>query len=179
MTGAQVRSRHNQRLAILVILGLIILVALGIALARSFADDVRIVGQADWPFGFLDPKKPTPQLEVFRNYRDWNAASGFGGDLKSRWQSEKFFTDAFGTKAVNFDRQILLLLRGDPQWSRIDRLVATRVVIDKNRNTLTIYWALQPRPPGQPATYPGNSAATLVLLKRFDGDVMLNSVPDP
>jgi hypothetical protein len=179
MAATRLRTSYRPRVAILAIAGLLLLAVFGFLLWDAFRSEARIAGQVAWPYGRANATGQAAQVEVIRNQREFTRAVGLTGDGKSRHQLETFLTNAFRIKAVNFNRQMLLIVRGDVKLAGVDDVAVTRAVFDKGRDALMVHWVLRPCVPGQPAFGKPTAPATLVLLERFDGDVTLAPTPDP
>src|SRR5437763_16146068 len=121
---------RSKRLRILGVLGgLSLLLLAGAVVLWAQGDEAKVLGQGEWANVPPDTGATgrEPRVLVVRNQQELYRALGLPGDGKSRLQLERFFSNAFNTKAVDFDTRTLLLIVAGTQPSRGYRVEVTRV----------------------------------------------------
>ncbi len=177
MAGTGLQSRPRRALVVVASSGLFALLFAALLL-WAYVSAVKILGQADWPFARPGTTAQGPYLRVIRSQQELIQASGAPGDGKTQIMLERFLTKAFQVKTVNFNRHMLLVVGGGVQRTGGYRVEVTGVEFDKDHNALRVRWKLHSPEPGQPVAQRSTSPATLVLLKRLDGDVRLELVQE-
>jgi hypothetical protein len=179
---ATVRLRRQvRRLGLLGVIGGLPLLLLAAAVVLwAPGDEPKVLGQGEWANVPPDTGAAgrEPRVVVVRSQQELFRALGVPGDGRSRTQMERFFTDAFHTKEVDFQTRTLLLVVAGTQPSRGCRVEVTRVERDREGQALRVHWRLHPPPPGQAGAPAPTRPAAVVLLKRFDGEVQLEP-PEP
>jgi PrcB C-terminal len=177
MATVRLRPRLKRLCLLGVIGGLSLLLLAGAVVLWAQGDAARVLGQGEWANVPPDTGAAgrEPRVLAVRSQQDLYRALGVPGDGKSRMQMERFITDAFNTKKVDFEARMLLLVVAGTQPSRGYRVEVTRVERDREGKALRVHWKLHP-PPAGPAVAPvPTHPAAVVLLKRFDGEVKLEA----
>jgi hypothetical protein len=100
-------------------------------------------------------------------------ASGMPGDGKTRIMLENLLTRAFGTKAVDFDKHMLLVVNGGAQKTGGYRVEVSGVELDETGKALTVHWKLHGPEMDEAVAQQLSHPAAIVLLGRFGGEVKL------
>jgi hypothetical protein len=134
--------------------------------------DVKILGQAAWPFVRADPKGVGKGARVFviRGQDELIKASGLPGDGRTRFQLAGFLQKAFKLDKIDYAKHMLVVITGGTQPSGGFSVEATKARSDGK--ILTLDWKLN-KPSGF-ATTVLTHPAVIVLLDRFDGMVRFN-----
>lgn len=172
---------YSQRVRLLGASGVLLaLVLFGALLLLAQGNEVKIQGHADWPFVPLSDggTENGPQHRVIRSQEELLRATGLPGDGKTRLQLESFLKDAFQTKKVNFKRRMLVVVRGGVQRSAGCRVEVTKIEADGQPKVMRVHWKLHAASSDQPEGRRLHYPATVVLIRRFDGEVKFEPSPE-
>jgi hypothetical protein len=170
------RQPATRRILVLGALGVVgALLLIGAVLLWTRRGGDQILGQAELPYLRPPPGAAgqAPQVLVIRSLDEYFRALGMPGDGKTLVMTERFFLKAFGRKAVDFDRHMLLVVTGGMKPTGGYRVEVTGLELDKAQGALKLSLEVHPPSSGQPVSPRPSCPATLVLVKRFDGAVKL------